>query len=304
MPKIALFHRQYLWYAGGHGKVWDYFNHVKNSGLYEPRIFFTSDSIFDKTNPWLQSQRHIVPDWKPEQYDLLFLAGMDWDAIPAGLPNRIRIINLIQHVRHADPGLPLYRFLKNRAFRICVSQPVADAILATGQVNGPVAVIPNGIEIPDQVKKNEHSQYIFIDAVKNSLLGEELSKQLAECSYQVDLVTAKVPRLEYLTRLAKARLAILLPHPTEGFYLPGLEAMAVGTPVIMADCVGNREYARHNKNCLLIPNHETVKTVLSLTPDRLDNLHKEGLKTAQGFTLDNEYRKFIGILNNIEVFIQ
>lgn len=303
MPKIALFHRQFHIYYGGHGKVWDYFNHIKKSGLYEPRIFFTQDSVFDESNPWLHSRESITAKWNPEQADLLFVGGTDWEAVPARLPERVPIINLIQHVRHADPGQPLYRYLRNRAFRICVSQPVADAILATGQVNGPVAVIPNGIELPPHIEQNKGSETIFIDAIKSVPVGIELSKQLHERGYHVDLLVEKVLRSEYLTRLGNARLAILLPNPTEGFYLPGLEAMALGTPVIMPDCVGNREYVRHNQNCLLVSPQEILRAVLQLTPEQLAGFRSEGLATARRYTLDNEYQQFIKILGNLEVLL-
>ena len=39
----------------------------------------------------------------------------------------------------------------------------------------------------------------------------------------------------------------------EAFGLPPLEAMASGTAVVTTDCGGNRDYARNNENCLLVP---------------------------------------------------
>ncbi|MDR3602252.1 MAG: glycosyltransferase family 4 protein [Desulfosporosinus sp.] len=39
----------------------------------------------------------------------------------------------------------------------------------------------------------------------------------------------------------------------EAFGLPPLEAMACGTAVVTTDCGGNRDYARHGENCLLVP---------------------------------------------------
>ena len=37
----------------------------------------------------------------------------------------------------------------------------------------------------------------------------------------------------------------------EGFCLPLLEAMAVGTPVVSTDAHGNRDFCRHEENCLI-----------------------------------------------------
>ena len=75
----------------------------------------------------------------PGRADILFLAGLDWryliDNGFDALPNPR--INLIQHVRHAHEGTELHGYLRQRAVRICVSEEVAQALYATGQVNGP-----------------------------------------------------------------------------------------------------------------------------------------------------------------------
>jgi glycosyltransferase involved in cell wall biosynthesis len=43
----------------------------------------------------------------------------------------------------------------------------------------------------------------------------------------------------------------------EGFGLPPLEAMACGTPVVLTDSRGVRDYARPNENCLLVQPHDS-----------------------------------------------
>jgi glycosyltransferase involved in cell wall biosynthesis len=45
----------------------------------------------------------------------------------------------------------------------------------------------------------------------------------------------------------------IFPSLVEGFGLPPLEAMACGAAVITSDCGGVREYAEHDRNCLLVP---------------------------------------------------
>ena len=293
---IALFHRDFRSYTGGHGKVWDYFNHIRQSGLYQARIFFTHQSVFDQTNPWKDCQDVIVKTWKPGEADLFFLAGMDWQALPEAFSQDKPIINLIQGVRHADPNLPLYHFLSRHAIRICVSEPVADAILATGQVNGPVFVIPNGIETLAPLLERERCGTLFIDAVKNRQTGIKLAQELQTLGYTVQLLAEKLPRADYLTLLARARLAILLPTPVEGFYLPGLEAMALGVPVVMTDCIGNRQYANHNENCLIVPSSKIVNTIRGVGKDTLHRLQIAGLKTAKQYTLEQERDRFFSIL--------
>ena len=49
--------------------------------------------------------------------------------------------------------------------------------------------------------------------------------------------------------MGRARVTVLVPNPKEGFYLPGVEAMAAGTLVVCPDCVGNRSYCMDGENC-------------------------------------------------------
>jgi hypothetical protein len=124
MLSRILFFRDFQSCTGGHGKVWDYFCHCLGSERW-------------------------VDAWSVRDFDALFIAGMDWMELNGlDLPPDLPVIILIQGIRHADPQLPLRRHLHRRAIRICVSQPVADAILATGGVNGPVRVIPAGLDMP------------------------------------------------------------------------------------------------------------------------------------------------------------
>jgi hypothetical protein len=94
--KLVLFHRDLQRFTGGHLKVWNYFNHVRASDEYEPRIAFTRESKWDQTNPW-RNAREFVVEWKPETADLLFLGGTDWRALqdrPPPPPPIIRWIRL------------------------------------------------------------------------------------------------------------------------------------------------------------------------------------------------------------------
>jgi glycosyltransferase involved in cell wall biosynthesis len=73
----------------------------------------------------------------------------------------------------------------------------------------------------------------------------------------------------------------------EGFCLPLLEAMAAGTPVVSTDAHGNRDFCRHEENCLIVdPDPEAVSQALGriLGDDRLrSRLITAGLETAAGY---------------------
>lgn len=248
-----LFHRDFRAYTGGHGKVWDYFRHALALG-WDARVYLSEESLRDASNPWMSMPERIDAEWQPESADVLFLAGMDWQAVPSA-PDLPQVVNLISHVRHvvADPALPLREFLSRRAQRICLSQPIADAILATGEVNGPVSVVPAAIDLPTipvrPLEQRERS--ILILATKQRALGTALHQALQRINIGSRLVLDDLPLAEYFAAVAASRQVLCLPHAAEGFYLPGLEAMGLGAPVVVPDCVGNRAYAVDGVNCLM-----------------------------------------------------
>ncbi|PJK14721.1 hypothetical protein CO613_04405 [Lysobacteraceae bacterium NML07-0707] len=294
MSKRVLFHRDFRQYSGGHGKVWDYFNHLRALG-WQAQVYLTPQSRRDASNPWMQCPELIAPQFNPQEADLLFLAGMDWQAVPENkaLPP---VINLLQGMRHAQsaPALPLRDFLSNPAFRICVSQAVADAVQATGQVNGPLRVIPAALDMTVSTPQPEPDLHgkVFISAHKQQPLAVALAAWLFARGHTVDLLMDMLPRTQYLARLSQAAVVVVLPLAEEGFFLPGLEAMALGKPVVMPAAGGNLQYARHMQNCLMpLPDVESLgQAVLQLcqAPVLRKQLVQAAHLTALRFTLADE----------------
>lgn len=303
MPKKILFFRDFQAYAGGHGKVWDYFNHCRASARHSASIRFSPESRFDDSNPWYGCPELRVDSWSPDDVDGLFVAGMDWLALdgvelPPGLP----IVNLVQGIRHTDPALPLRGFLSRPATRICVSQAVADAVLATGEVNGPVFVIPAGLELPPLPAGLVRTDAIFLGALKQPELGRRLAEGLRARGHEVFLADRPLPRAEFLTALARAGLAVLLPCTQEGFFLPGLEAMALGTALVMPDAGGNRAYARAGENCLLTDwSLESMLRAVEAFADanRRGRCVAAGYETARRHSLAAERSAFLRLLTDL-----
>ena len=67
----------------------------------------------------------------------------------------------------------------------------------------------------------------------------------------------------------------------EAFGLPPLEAMACGTALVTTDCGGNRDYARHEENCLIVPPSD-INGLTSAMYDLLSNDQKRHLLTSTG----------------------
>ena len=300
MPKTILFYRDYRAFSGGHLKVSDYFSHVRSSAVYRAMIYMSPQSRAD--HPW-QDDSGIAPDFEPEKADILVLGGTDWKDMPDGIEDKVPVLNIIQHLRHADPADERHAFLKRKAHRICVSQEVADALMADGGCNGPIHAVANGIDvaaIPDVPAKTVE---VFIAGLKAKELAKAVAARLSGLKIAIDCLTAPVPRAEFLRRMAAARIAVTLPHATEGFYLPALEAMAAGCAVVCTDAGGNRGFCIAGETCLCPeakPEAITSAVRSLLDDDELcQRLSENGKAMAQSYGLAAERKAVLSILNGI-----
>ncbi len=302
--KTVLFYRDFRGFTGGHLKVFDYFRHVVASDDYQAKIYFTPESVW-VNNPWYDYKKDCLPIWDPEKTDILFLAGMDWlalDKLQRKSPP-VPVINFIQHVRHADPDDHLFQFLSNPATRICVSEEVSDAIMKTDIVNGSIVTNPNGLNFrvfPQFVKKKDIS--IFIDGIKNPILAEALAQKIKNQGMGCYLLTRRIPREKYLALLNSSRIAVFLPHKSEGFYLPAMEAMYLRTLVICPDCIGNRSFCIDNVTCLR-PSYafddiyQAVRSVHMLSEKQKQLIMDNAYALAEKSTLSQERERFYEVLS-------
>ena len=318
--RTVWFYRDYVRLYGGHLKHANYFQHVVRMPGFAPRITFSSEpsnesQARERRQLWPAGDGIAAERWEPAGRDVLFLAGVDWRyLIGNGLDALANPrVNLIQHVRHAHEGTELYRYLAERAIRICVSQEVADAISTTGRTNGPVLTIPNGIDVTpfDPAADGSPAGYgtrrraITIAGYKSPDLARALSERLDAERIEHRLVTEFLDRSTFLALLAESRIAACLPRAQEGFYLPALEAMASGCLVVTLDCIGNRGFCRHEDNCLVAePTPESLfrvtKRALAMSaPERL-LMHRRARDIAAGHSLEAEGVRFHAILGDID----
>ena len=304
--RTALFFRDFGWFTGGHLKVWHYFEHVRAADGWDARIVFTPGSVWDATNPWNAARDAVVATRAGVRPDLVFLEGNDWLQIPEEERERppVPVVNLIGGVRHAKDGDSRRPFLRYPATRICCSRPVAEAIAATGDVNGPVVVIPNGLDLdalPPPRAAGDRRTDLLVVGVKRPRLAKRLAKRLRKWGRTIDLLDERVPRGEFLDRLGRARVALFLPLSEEGFYLPALEGMALGTLVVCPDCIGNRDFCLDGTNCLRPADDEEAVAAAAdraLTTDAAaaSALVAKGRETALAHGLDAERRAFHALL--------
>jgi len=109
---------------------------------------------------------------------------------------------------------------------------------------------------------------------------------------------------EVLAELYSSSDVFLHTSYAESFGLPPLEAMACGTPVVMTDNKGNRDYAVNGFNAL-ISQPGDVKSLVDnllkvLQDDKLrDRLIDNGLETAKKFTWEKTVENFEKALKEI-----
>lgn len=312
--RTVWFYRHYQEFTGGHLKHSHYFNSVKNHPDFNPHIIVENKAHFlsaqQQINQLWGNELMTLEQWAPQKSDIIFLAGMDWSfALAKGeLTPAMPRLNLIQGTRHSDPDQSLYQYLAEPAIRLCVSQPVADAIIGTGRVNGPVFVIPNGIDC--QPNKNlvpigKAFSRVQIVGYKMPDFARVLAQTLSAAGIATDLLLDVLPRDEFVEGLDSAALVVCCPLPGEGFYLTALEAMAKGCFVVVPDCEGNRAYTVDGVNCLFpVYQQETVFSAimraLALPQDEVEKIRIAAVVTATKHTLENERLEFYKLLNNID----
>ena len=302
---MLLFHRDFRGFTGGHLKVWHYLRHTAESRSFCPRLFLTAASRRDASNPFLAGDHDwLEPSWLPERAAALFVAGLDWIAVPDDWSKPI--INLVQGVRHASAGDPRRGFLGRRAVRICVSGEVADAIRSTGEVNGPVITIPNAIDMPAGVVGRERRRTpLLVAGWKAPARTAVVVGALRTAGHEPEVIASPLPREEFLGRVAAAEVVLFLPLEEEGCFLPALEAFALGSLVVCPDCVGNRQFCRDGDTCLR-PDHAPASLVaavgqaMMMPPIERERMVAAARSEAAARGLAGEKRAFIAILDDLE----
>jgi hypothetical protein len=306
--RTVLFHRKYRRFHGGHLKVWHYFNHVLAAPGFDAQVHFDANSSWDTSNPWTQASGHVIDTVDGLSPDALFVAGRDWQRLDElGLLDRgIPVLNLIQHLRHAQEWSIQSNYLDRKAIRICVSPEVAAAVEEAGS-RGSTVVIPNGMDVPvvDSAGRMVKSVDLLIAGMKQPVLAARVGEQFAPTTRSVEVLTEHVPRDAFLDAIRRARVTLFIPNEEEGFYLPALEGMALGTIVVCPDCIGNRSFCLPGQNAFRPAFRfddivRDVENALTLSEPLAAALRKRSLETARHHSLDAEREQFGQVLANLD----
>ena len=303
----VLFHRNYDQYSGGQQKVLDYFTHFLHHLDWEPYILWHPESVDVSETIWAEYEQRVVSTLDLDSYDLLFLAGMDWRYVLSAEKVHPPVINLIQHVRHADPSSDVFQFLQKNAVRICVGEEVKKALDATGKVSGTTVTIENGIDNAKfkDLGKPKVRHHFYVLGNKQPEMAAALTAKLRGKGFSVTSHVKHEAQRAVWQAMSAAEISIVLPHATEGFYLPALEAMALSKLVVAPDCVGNRSFCKHEVNCFMpdldVESLEAaaVSAWEALQAGDSHAMQQSAKLTLQRHTLQRERRNFHRLLEDM-----
>jgi glycosyltransferase involved in cell wall biosynthesis len=182
-------------------------------------------------------------------------------------------------------------------------------------------VIENGLDVPVEPVRDRVDGGVLIVGMKNPLLALRVRERLQAGAVprrrgvverlvgrggpRIEVLTRLVPRPAFLEALRRARVAVFLPSPTEGFYLPALEAMAVGALVVCPDVVGNRLFCLSGENCFrpaytLDEIAAASAAAVALSPVARAAILERARETARAHDLGAERASFLEVLRDVE----
>ena len=292
---------------GGPLKLRHYFEHVLASNLAaQARAYLPNDTRWNDTNPWTVHRHRVTHaiDWS--QVAVMVISGLGWDRF---IPERFHaappfhVVYLLQSFERLDPSDSQFRHLANPAVRICVSAPLEKALRALDIANGPIYTFPAGVDPTELRARDSHDVDILIVGSKSPDMARSLKRRAEQAGLNATLLLEQLAREVFLEGLARSRIVVCLPDGREGFYLPALEAMALGALTICPDAGGN-DYCVDRVNCLkpayqLDALMDGVKEAVDMPEWRIKGMTDRARVTVAQHDLRHERAKFQRLLRQI-----
>jgi hypothetical protein len=302
--------------AGGVVKVFDYLVHALDLGydahVHCPAAAADDDPLFSiprfrrlRDNPRVHFHEGIRcgldrRDW------LLFSWPPHYEQIARGMSNEVaheRVIHLVQNTRHANPqfadGYAL-RLLARPMARIMVAHEVMHACRPhlNGESSSTTIVEAHDWNYFHRSRSGGWGDLLRVAYTTwKSDLGLKVQRAM-EQPFRFRSIRRTASWTEVRELLHWCDVFLCCPGPEEGFYLPGLEAMAAGAIVLTPDVGGNRAYARFGENCVQVPFEDVESTVSALQDvqrwpaGRVHEMRERAYASLTAHTLDRERESF------------
>ena len=304
--------------VGGVVKIFDYVNHAGSLG-YEPIIacpepYKENLPLFEIPRfSWISPQNGVwFTDLEKVSVGPHDLAFLSWPTHYEILEPRLsrwtrheQVVFIVQNVRWANPnwiGGYAVRLLSRPMARITTNDVVLEAVRPYLNPSSLTEVILLGNESGFFAKERQGG---FDDPVRvgyttwKSGVGDEVASLLAKDSgFEFRAIREPVgwDALRDLYQWSDVFLAT--PLAEEGFYMPGLEAMAAGAVVVSPDAGGNRAYCRFGENCVWVGFEdamgyaEALRKLKDGESGEVDRLRRSGYETIRLHTLEHERERF------------
>jgi Glycosyl transferases group 1 len=305
--------------VGGVVKIFDYVNHALSLG-YEPVI--ACPESYKPGLPLFGIPRFsgISPENGVKFTDLEKVAVGPHDLVFLSWPNHYEIVEprlsrwtrheqvifIVQNIRWANPSFTggyAVRLLSRPMARIMTNDVVLEAVRPYLNPSSMTEVIRLGNDSGFFAKERTGP---FGSPLKvgyttwKSDVGDRVAALLGgpDSGFSFRAIREPVGWDELRKLYHWADVFLATPLVEEGFYMPGLEAMAAGAVVVSSDAGGNRAYCRFGENCLQVGFEDAqsyadaLRALRGYRIDEIDRLRSGGYEAVKLHTLERERELF------------
>ena len=311
--------------AGGIVKVFDYVNHALSLGLeavvcspepYEKGLPLFGIPRFSGISPENGVRFTGLENAAVGPTDLAFFSWPPHYEILAPRLSRWtrheQVIHIVQGTRHSNPlfvGGYALRLLTRPMSRIATNEVVLGSMKPYLNPSSLTRVITLGHDVGFFAKgrfgRLGRPTKVAYTTWKSDV-GDRVASLLArDPNYRFKAIRKRAGWRDLRRLYHWADVFLATPLAEEGFYLPGLEAMAAGAVVLAPDAGGNRAYCDFGHNCLPVKldDASSYASVLKLlereSPGDVDRLRRNGYTTAKRHTLTREREEFAAFLDRL-----
>jgi hypothetical protein len=311
--------------VGGVVKVFDYINHALSLGYepviacpesYEPGLPLFEIPRFSGISPENGVRFTALNKVAVGPHDLAFLSWpTHYEVLEPRLSRWTRheqVIFIVQNVRWANPSFTggyALRLLSRPMARIMTNDVVLEAVKPYLNPSSMSEVILLGNESSFFAKERRgglgNPVRVGYTTWKSGV-GDEVARMLADDPrFEFRAIRDPVGWRELRELYHWSDVFLATPLVEEGFYMPGLEAMAAGAVVISSDAGGNRAYCRFGENCIEVGFEDAggyVKALKSLREgpaEEVERLRRGGYATVGLHTLEHERERFGEFMNRL-----
>lgn len=303
--------------VGGVVKVFDYVNHALSLGYepviccpepYKPGLPLFENPRFAGISPengieftglekFTVGPRDLAYITWPTHYELVETRMSRWT-------RHEQVISIVQNVRWANPN-----WVRGYAIRL-LSRPMA-RIMTNDVVLEAVRPYLNPTSLTEVIRIGHNSEFFALGRNGNlgspmkvgyttwkSDVGDEVASSLEGSGFEFRAIRDPVGWDELRRLYHWSDVFLATPLAEEGFYLPGLEAMAAGAVVLAPDSGGMQALHRFGENCLGVDFGdaasyvEVLKSLKGESPKNVDRLRRNGYETVKLHTLAHERERF------------